>query len=73
VLAAVLQQEMTVRLPGFQGGIGQAGALAAASPHAATALAGAFGASFAAALAITAIALIPTLLLPGRPPALPAS
>jgi predicted MFS family arabinose efflux permease len=67
LLAVVLQQEMSARLPGFHGGIGQAAALAAASPHAATALAGAFGASFAAALAISALALIPALLLPGRP------
>jgi hypothetical protein len=42
-------------------------AMAAASPHAATVLAGAFGAVFAVALAITALALIPALLLPGRP------
>ena len=68
LLAVVLQQAMSARLPGFHGGIGQAGALAAASPHAAAALAGAFGTSFAVALAITALALIPALLLPAGPP-----
>jgi MFS family permease len=39
LLAVVLQQAMTARLPGFHGGIGQAGVLAAASPGAAAALA----------------------------------
>ena len=66
LLAVVLQQATTARLPGFHGGIGQAGALAAASPHAATALAQAFGVSFAIALAICVLALIPTALLPHR-------
>jgi EmrB/QacA subfamily drug resistance transporter len=64
LLAVVLQQATTARLPGFRGGIGQAGALAAASPHAAAALARAFGVSFAVALAITVLALLPTALLP---------
>jgi EmrB/QacA subfamily drug resistance transporter len=64
LLAVVLQQATTARLPGFRGGIGQAGALAAASPHAAAALARAFGVSFAVALAITALALLPTAVLP---------
>jgi EmrB/QacA subfamily drug resistance transporter len=67
LLAVVLQQAMTARLPAFHGGIGQASALAASSPHAATALAQAFGASFAVALAITLLALIPSVLLPRRP------
>jgi hypothetical protein len=66
LLAVILQQATTARLPGFRGGIGQAGRLAAASPHAAAALAQAFGISFAVALAITALALIPTALLPRR-------
>jgi EmrB/QacA subfamily drug resistance transporter len=66
LLAVVLQQATTARLPGFGGAIGQAGALAAASPHAAAALARAFGVSFAVALAITVLALIPTALLPRR-------
>jgi EmrB/QacA subfamily drug resistance transporter len=74
LLAVVLQQAITARLPGFHGGISQAGALAAASPHAAAAVAQAFGVSFTVALAITVLALIPTALLPrrtedgGRPP-----
>jgi EmrB/QacA subfamily drug resistance transporter len=66
LLAVVLQQATTARLPGFHGGIGQAGALAAASPHAAAALAQAFGVSFAVALALSVLALIPALLLPHR-------
>jgi hypothetical protein len=69
LLAVVLQQAMTARLPGFHSGIGQAGVLAAASPHAAAALAEAFAASFAVALAITALALVPAILLPAGPPA----
>ena len=66
LLAVVLQQAITARLPGFHGGIGQARALAA-SPHAAAALARAFGVSFAVALAISVLALIPSVLLPRRP------
>ena len=56
-------------LPGFHGGIGQAAALAASSPHAADAIADAFAVSFAVALAITVLALVPALLLPGHPAA----
>jgi EmrB/QacA subfamily drug resistance transporter len=67
MLAIVLQQAITARLPRVHGQIGQAAAIAAASPHAATALAQAFGASFAVAFGIAAIALIPAILLPGRP------
>jgi EmrB/QacA subfamily drug resistance transporter len=67
LLAVVLQQAMTSRLPGFRGSIGSAGALAAASPHAASALAGAFGVAFAVSLGITAAALVPAFLVPGRP------
>jgi EmrB/QacA subfamily drug resistance transporter len=66
LLAIVLQQATAARLSGFHGGIGQAGALATASPHAATALAHAFGVSFAVALAICVLALIPTALIPHR-------
>jgi len=66
LLAVVLQHATTARLPRFHGGIGQAGALAAASPHAAAALAQAFGVSFAVALAICVLALIPAVLLPRR-------
>jgi EmrB/QacA subfamily drug resistance transporter len=64
LLAVVLQQATTARLPGFRGGIGQVGQLAAASPHAAAALAQAFGVGFAVALAVTVLALIPAVLLP---------
>ena len=64
LLAVVLQQATTARLPGFRGGIGQAGRLAATSPHAAAALARAFGISFAVALALSVLALIPALALP---------
>jgi EmrB/QacA subfamily drug resistance transporter len=64
LLAVVLQQAMTARLPGFHGGIGQAAALAAASPGAAAAVARAFGISFAVALVISVLALIPSVLLP---------
>ena len=66
LLAVVLQQATTARLPGFHGGIGQAGRLAAASPHAATALARAFGVSFAVALAVCVLALVPAALLPRK-------
>jgi MFS family permease len=67
LLAVVLQHAITTGLPSFHGGIGQAGALAAASPRAADLLARAFGVSFAVALAIIVLALIPSVLLPGRP------
>jgi hypothetical protein len=50
----------------LHGAIDQAGALAAASPHAATALARAFGVSFAVSLGICLVALVPAALLPGR-------
>ena len=75
LLAVVLQQGITARLPGFHGGIGQAAA-AASSRRAAGLIAQAFGVSFTVALAITVLALVPSLLLPGRPadstPAAPA-
>jgi EmrB/QacA subfamily drug resistance transporter/deazaflavin-dependent oxidoreductase (nitroreductase family) len=66
LLAVVLQHAMTSRLPGLHGGIGQAGAVAAASPHAAHELAGAFGVSFAVAFGICLLALLPSGLLPRR-------
>lgn len=66
LLAVVLQQSMSARLPDLHGGVGRAGALAASSPHAAAALAGAFGVAFAVSLGITCLALVPALLLPGR-------
>ena len=74
LLAVVLQQATTARLPGFHGGVGQAGALAASSPPAAAALARAFEVSFAVALGVCVLALIPAAFLPrgDGPPAPPA-
>jgi len=71
LLAVILQRAMAAELPGFHGSIGQAGALAASRAGALPGLADAFGAAFGAALALTALALVPALLLPGRRPALP--
>jgi MFS family permease len=72
LLAVVLQLAMTTRLAGFHGNLSRAGTLAASSPRAATALAGAFGVAFAASFAITLIALVPAVLLPGRSAPTPA-
>jgi hypothetical protein len=70
VLAVTLQRTIAARLPGYHGGVGQAASLAAADPaRALPALAGAFGATFWVALALTAASLVPALLLPGRPSA----
>jgi EmrB/QacA subfamily drug resistance transporter len=66
LLAVVLQATITAGLPGFRGGIGQAARLAGASPHAARAVSHAFGVSFGVALALSAVALAPAVLLPGR-------
>ena len=66
LLAVVLQQALRHRFGGFNGGVGQVGALAASSTHAAASFAGAGGVSFAVALGSRAAALVPTLLLPGR-------
>jgi EmrB/QacA subfamily drug resistance transporter len=65
LLAVTLQRAMTAALPGFHGGIAQASALAATQPRALPGLAHAFGVTFWVALAVTAIALVPALLLPG--------
>jgi EmrB/QacA subfamily drug resistance transporter len=67
LLAVVLQQAIAARLPAFHGGISQAAAVAAASPHAADAVSTAFGVSFAVSLGISVLALVPAVLLPGRP------
>jgi EmrB/QacA subfamily drug resistance transporter len=67
LLAVVLQQAIAARLPGFHGGIGQAAAVVTASPHAADAVSTAFGVSFAVSLGISVLALVPAMLLPGRP------
>jgi EmrB/QacA subfamily drug resistance transporter len=66
LLAVVLQGTITGSLPGFRGGIGQAAALAGASPRAALAVSHAFAVSFGVALALSAVALVPAVLLPGR-------
>jgi EmrB/QacA subfamily drug resistance transporter len=69
LLAVVLQQAISARLPMFHGGIGQAAAVVATSPHAADSVASAFGVAFAVSLAISVLALVPAMLLPGRLPA----
>lgn len=70
LLAVTLQRAMTAQLPGFRGGIGQAAALAARDPAGQLpGMARAFGAAFWVALALTAAAIVPALLLPGRRPA----
>jgi|HubBroStandDraft_6_1064221.scaffolds.fasta_scaffold10979_3 EmrB/QacA subfamily drug resistance transporter len=67
VLAVTLQRAVAARLPGYHGGVSQAAALAAAHPaRVLPTLASAFGATFWVALALTAVSLVPALLLPGR-------
>jgi hypothetical protein len=67
LLAVVLQHALRSNLPGFDGDIGRATVLAKADPiHAAPAIAHAFGDTFWIAVALTAVALIPALLLPHR-------
>jgi EmrB/QacA subfamily drug resistance transporter len=66
LLAVVLQRAITSELPGFDGGIGEASALAARRPATLDPLAHAFGTTFWVAFGLTAAALIPALLLPGR-------
>jgi EmrB/QacA subfamily drug resistance transporter len=67
LLAVILQRAMVAGLPGFGGGIAQAGALAAGRPAALPVLAHAFGVTFWPALALTVAALAPALALPSRP------
>ena len=66
LLAVVLQRTIRGELPGFRGGLGQAGALAARDPQAPPALASAFGTTFWVALVLTVAALVPALLLPRK-------
>jgi len=67
LLAVVLQRAIRSELPGFHGGLAQAGALATPDPARTTpALAHAFGTTFWVALGLAAIALVPALLLPER-------
>src|SRR6266545_5018152 len=66
--AILLQHSITAKLPGHAGGVQAISALSRhPGTHTATALAGAFGITFWAAVVLTAAALIPALLLP-RPP-----
>jgi EmrB/QacA subfamily drug resistance transporter len=69
VLAVVLQQAISHRIPGARGGL--SGAAALRGPHALTLLTGAFGVSFWWVAAITAAAVIPALLVPRRIPRRP--
>jgi EmrB/QacA subfamily drug resistance transporter len=62
LLAVVLQRA----LPQLHGGIGAAAALAAHDPAAGPRIAHAFAVTFSVAFALTAVALVPALLLPGR-------
>jgi EmrB/QacA subfamily drug resistance transporter len=65
LLAVILQRAIAANLRGFHGDISQAAALARHDPqHAAPAIAGAFGTTFWVAFALTAVALVPALLLP---------
>jgi hypothetical protein len=66
LLAVVLQRAISSELSGFHGGIGQAAALAIRHPGAASRIAHAFGTTFWVAFALTALALLPAFLLPGR-------
>ncbi len=66
LLAVVLQAAIVAHLPRFTGGISQAAKLASSSTRAAGAVTHAFSVSFGVALALTAVALVPAVLLPGR-------
>jgi EmrB/QacA subfamily drug resistance transporter len=68
LLAVILQRAIAANLSGFHGDIGQAAALARHDPqHAAPAIADAFGTTFWVAFALTAVALVPALMLPAKP------
>ena len=67
LLAIVLQQSLAAHLPGLHGGISRAAALARRQPAVVPAhIAHAFATTFWVAVALTAAALVPALLLPGR-------
>jgi Na+/melibiose symporter-like transporter len=66
LLAVVLQHATASDVPGFHGGIGQAAALVARRPDTAPGLAHAFATTMWVSVGLTAAALIPALLLPGR-------
>src|SRR3954452_25207623 len=70
LLAGVLQHQLHAQLPGFRGDIGDAAARAAPQPaFALPHLANAFGTTFVVTLVLTAVAVLPAPLLPGRPAA----
>ncbi len=65
LLAVVLQRAIASELPAFRGGLAEAAGLASSDRAAAApALANAFGTTFWVALGLTALALVPALLLP---------
>jgi EmrB/QacA subfamily drug resistance transporter len=66
LLAVVLQAEISSRLSGLHGGIAQAAALAARRPEMAAQIAHAFARPFWVAFTLTAVALVPVLLMPKR-------
>jgi ABC-type Fe3+ transport system permease subunit len=62
LLAVVLQRAMHTQLTAFDGGIGEAAALARRDPaHAAPAIAHSIGAAFWIALTLTAVGVLPAL------------
>jgi EmrB/QacA subfamily drug resistance transporter len=67
ILTVVLQRRIVAEIPGATGDLGslRGGAASAAEP-----LAAAFGTTFWVAVGLTAIALIPALLLPRHPPSI---
>jgi EmrB/QacA subfamily drug resistance transporter len=66
LLAVVLQRALSNELPDFHGGIGQAAELAGLHADTKASIAQAFGSTFWVAFALTALALVPALLLPPR-------
>jgi EmrB/QacA subfamily drug resistance transporter len=67
LLAVVLQRAIATNVSGFHGGIDQAAALVRHDPErSAPAIADAFGTTFWVAFALTAVALVPALLLPSN-------
>ncbi len=66
LLAVILQRAIAANVSGFHGGIGEAAALAKTNSHHAAAIADAFGTTFWVAFALTAVALVPALLLPAK-------
>ena len=66
LLAVVLQRALTHEIPHLHGGIDRATTLAHTTPKAAPGISHAFATTFWVAFALTAIALIPALLLPSQ-------